>query len=207
MFICVTSDDLQPQTLPLFEKYWKPLKEKHHDLLVTFFVAPYNQEFGQGEENDVSKSESFKKWFEENKDWCEVEIHGYDHTKPPENQRSIEEQDELIQKSIDIMKPFIDDTCLGYKSPFYRMNQNTIKILQSYGFSWYSQWWSLIPLNVINKKIPDFFEIGTHTSLPEGKNPDNIDVFYDQLDWTLTTLESKGCTYSTLRRIMKEVLK
>jgi len=205
-YIIVTSDDLQPKTLPSFYKYWKPLKEKHPNLKVTFFVAPNNQEFSQGEENDISKSKEFKNWFDENKDWCFVECHGFDHTKPFENQRNWENQKEIMENSLKILKPYIDKSCLGYKAPFYKMDHATLFVLSELGFSWYSQWWNFIPLKVVNKRIPEFVEISSHTNLPEAQNPDNIDKIYDRIDYHLTKLENLGFTYSTFRQIMKEVM-
>ncbi len=205
-YVVVTSDDLQPLTLHLFDQYWKPLKEKHPDLRVTFFVAPFNREVGQGSENDISFSEKFKQWYRENKNWCEVEIHGLDHTKPPENQRSYEEQKEIIESAVGALWDYVDPSCIGYKAPFYREDENTLKILNELGFAWHSQWWTLIPLKTINKKMPQILEIGTHTNMPSLKNPDNIDVFYEQLDHHLTFLKQRGFKIVTLRDIMKEVM-
>lgn len=206
MFIVVTTDDLRPETLHLFERYWKPLKEKHPDLKVTFYVSPFYQEFGIKEENDIYRSEEFFEWYEKNKDWVAIEIHGYDHTKEPENLRSYEEQKELIKKSLDVMRWYIDQECLGYKCPFYRGNSDTIKILTELGFSWYSNWWWLHPLKVIKKPMPYFMEFPTHTNGVEANNPDNIDLVYQHLDKKLTEYEEKGFEYSTFRDIIKKVL-
>lgn len=205
-YIVVTSDDLQPFTLSLFEQYWKPLKQKHPNLLVTFFVAPNNQEFNQGKENDISKSEFFKKWFEENKEWCQIECHGYDHTKPPEGLRSKKEQKDLIKKSLEILEPYIDRSFLGFKAPFYRMNEETISVLRELDFYWYSQWWNFTPLKITNKRLPEFVEISTHNNLDIANNPDNIDMVYENIDKNLTKLENLGFIYSSFRNIMKEVM-
>ena len=204
-YIVVTSDDLQPETIILFEKYWKPLKEKHKNLQVTFFVAPYNQEFGQKENNNIENSEDFKKWYNENKSWCQVEMHGMDHTKPPEFLRGEKEQEFILGQSKKILSNYIDENCLGFRSPFFRMNKNTIKCLISSGVSWYSQW-GYLSLLVPNKKhLPEFIEIYTHTNLAVANNPDNIDKVYNLVDEQLTKLEKYGFEYSTLRKIVKEV--
>ena len=206
-FIVVTSDDLQPLTLPLFEQYWKPLKQKHKGLKLTFYVSPFNQEFSNDERNNIIYSEEFKKWYKDNKEWCQVEIHGNTHEKPPENQRTREEQEQLIASSVASMMEYLDDDCLGYKATFYRANDDMITVLRKLGFSWFSQWWSLIPLKINNKRIPFYIEIGTHTNTREANNPDNIDKVYEQLDQALTKYEQMGFEYTTFRDIMKEVLK
>lgn len=206
-YLVVTSDDLQPLTLPLFEQFWKPLKQKHPQLKVTFFVSPFNQEFGVDEKNNIPFSEDFKRWYEENKDWCHVELHGNYHDKPSENKRTKEEQEQLIASAVASMLEYLDDACLGYKAPFYQADDNMIDVLRKLGFSWFSQWWSLTPLKINNKRIPFFIELGTHTSLPQANNKDNIDVYYETLDVQLTEAERLGYEYSTYRDIMKEALK
>ncbi|MDP2672021.1 MAG: hypothetical protein Q8O68_00740 [Candidatus Daviesbacteria bacterium] len=205
MYIICTSDDFQPATIPLFEKYWKPLKEKHPGLIVTFYVSPYNQEFGQGEENNVETSGLFKQWYEENKEWCMVELHGNTHTKPPENLRDKMEQIRVINEGKLVLKDYLDFSCKGYKAPFYRMDENTFDILRESDFKWFSQWWHLNLLTINNKPLPPFRELPTHTSLPEGNNPDNIDKIYEQLDAQLTEYEDAGWKYSSFRQIVKEV--
>lgn len=208
-YIIVTSDDLQPQTLSLVEKYWKSLKEKHPNLKVTFFVSPFNQEFGQGEENHICVSNQFKGWWSENKGWCSIVPHGFDHTKPPECQRDKFEQQEIITETKLIFEKHLGLIPKGWKAPFYRMNEKTIDLLRQEGFTWYSQWWNYIPLKVPNRRIPEFVEIATHTNVSEGKNPDNIDQpgVFDLVDSQLTRLENLGFTYSTFDELSEEIYK
>ncbi len=206
MNICVTCDDLQPLTLPLFYQYFVPLKKNHPNLKVTFFCTPFNKEFTQDEKNDISKSEEFKKWFKDNKKWVEIHPHGLFHTKPPENKESYDEQIELISKSAGALSPYIELNMMGYKAPFYQMNQDMIKTLHKLGFSWYNQWWTTCLLKPNKKRFQQPIEIGTHIGFSEAHNPDNIDVIYDKLDTKLYDLEKLGFEYKTINEIVKEVL-
>ena len=205
----VTSDDLSVQTLPLFYKYWKPLKQKHPKLKVTFFVPVNYSEFNYNKENNISQNSEFIRWFNENKSWCDVECHGYFHMKEPENLLGYEEQLKTLKNMLDVMKPFLDKDCYGYKAPYYRMNENTIKILMELGFSWINQWWYLMPLKAIKKPITPIIEFGSHTGFPQANNQDNIDKIYDEIDDKLTDIETINeveYQYITLREVMKEVL-
>lgn len=206
-YIIVTSDDLSPNTLPLFEKYWLPIKKKHPNMKVTFYVSPFNQEFGNDEKNNIATSKEFKKWWAENKDWCTIVPHGYDHTKPPECQRSKVTQSFMVRDTKRFFEKHFGIKTIGWKAPFYRMSEETIDVLRSEGFVWFSQWWNFIPLKVVNRRIPEFVEVPSHTNVPQAKNPDNIDLIYDTVDNTLTQLEKLNFVYSTFDELAKEVIK
>lgn len=206
-YIIVTSDDLQPATLHLFEHYWKPLKEKHPELIVTFWVAPFNQEFGQDRSNLIAESDVWYKWFEENKEWIVIEPHGCTHTKPPECLNEYKDQVAMIKLVRDAMAPYIDPNVWGWKAPFYKANSEMIEALVHSGCSYYSQWWDTHLLVPQKRKLPEFVEIGTHTNVAAANNPDNIDKIFEKLDNQLTKLENLGFKYSSYRELIKEAIK
>lgn len=202
-FVVVTTDDLQPATLHLW-KYWEDLKAKHPGLRMTAFVSVNNQEFGQLN-NDVRSSPAFRDWFEQNRGWVEVAMHGFDHTKPPEFQRLRNSQREIILKSWDAMRPFLEEDCVGFKAPYYRMSWDTVELLARYKVSYYSQWWNTHLLVPARRQMPRVVEVGTHTSLPQGKNPDNIDRVFEDVDRRIAALELDGWQCANLRDIVRGV--
>lgn len=169
-------------------------------------MSSYYQEFNTNKINEISKSKDFREWYDKRKDWVEIVIHGVDHKKPPEFLRSKEEQEEIIKKCIKDLKPYLNMGCLGFKSPFYRMNNNTLEILKRLGFKWVNEWWHIVPLEVIKKPL-EFMLLPSHTgNLPLQKNPDDIELAYDELNKILFDAESKGFTYATIGEAIKEVL-
>ena len=201
MYMVITSDDLNPSTLNLFNEYWKKLKQNHPELKVTFYVPVNYREFGGN--NDITDSVEFKQWFTENRSWCDVELHGLTHEKPPEFHRGFEEQLSRIGNSINALCDYLDLSCIGFKAPFYRMNEDTVKALSSFNVAWYSQWWNLNLLKPNIRMVPPFIEIGTHTGPSQANNPDNIDIYFDRLDSLLYQLEKEGRKYKTMRDIVK----
>ena len=125
-FKMITCDDVCPSNLKHW-KYWMWVKEKYPELRVLCFViANY-----QNKEN-AAESREFKEWFETNKNWIEVGVHGYDHTSPPLGDRS--NQEELIIKALEILKPFLPEKFL-FRPPGYQRTIHTEKILQKLGFA------------------------------------------------------------------------
>lgn len=204
--IVATTDDFRPSLIPLWESTWDKLKEKHPLLKVTVFVAPFNQEFGVNEEDNISNSQAFKEWFIERIDWVIIELHGFDHTKPPENIRSEDEQERIVKSSIFALRDYIDVDYIGYKAPFFQANSTMTTVLARCGIKWYDQWYHLNFVEPNKKPIPPHLVIPTHTNMEVAQNPDQIDKIYDELDKKLTELEDMGWKYSTYRQIMWEVL-
>ncbi len=201
--IIIETDDLCPESLYKFEKYWKPLKEKHPKMKLTAFVPA----IWQGKkENDVSKSEAFKKFFEENKHWVEIQLHGYDHSKPPEYQRPIKDQQLSFCLSQEIMEEYIkNNKKFGFKACFYRMNQDTINILRYAEMDFYVQWWRIIPLKPTVNPDPfplpfhqGPFIVSTHTSPPTEDNKDDIELVHEVIDKNLSWAEHQGAEYLTM---------
>ena len=121
--IFITTDDFCPKFMEEW-KYWDKLKEIFPSLRVTAFVVPRHDD---KDEFDVSKSKEFKEWFKEHKDWVEIAIHGYDHSKF-ECRLSYEEQFERFKKALKIMRPFLPKRW-GFKPPYYKYTADTMEII------------------------------------------------------------------------------
>ena len=121
--IYLTTDDFCPKFMDSW-KYWEELKKVHPNLRITAFVVPRHD---NKDEYDCSKSKEFKQWFEKNKDWVEVAVHGFDHSKF-ECLLSYDEQLERFKKALEIMKPFLPKKW-GFKPPYYRYNSDTLEII------------------------------------------------------------------------------
>jgi len=120
------TDDVCPSNLGFFE-YWHYVKYRHPDFkLLAFVVANY-----RGKEN-VAESEDFIDWYEETKDWVEIGVHGYDHLNPPEQER--DDAEELVAKSVEILKPFLLSRFL-YRPPGFQRTIHTEPMLKRLGFA------------------------------------------------------------------------
>jgi len=104
------------------------------------------------------------------------------------------------------MNDYIDDGCLGYKAPFYKMSIETYKALIMEGFSWLESWWSIIPITPILRPMPPFYVIPSHTGNELQNNPDNIDKIFDRIDQQLTDAEAnQEVNYVTAVEIIKGI--
>lgn len=186
----------------LFEKHFDELKKVHKELQVTAYVPTYYKEFGTKKENNIRDNKDFYRFWKKRKDWLKIALHGYSHRKPPEYLRSKYHQVLSLNNSFKVLSPYLEPF-FGFKAPFYRINNLTPNILDLIGVSWYCQWWSFIPLRVIKRQIPHYVVLGTHCGTKEQNNPDNIDKIYDQLDFHLHGLESKGFKFSNFNEIMR----
>lgn len=124
----LTTDDVCPSNLKYW-KYWLEIRRAHPDIkVVAFVIANY-----RGEE-DVSKSQEFKDWFEANKDWVTIGVHGYDHGEPPEGFRGKLHQRVSIELALAILKPYLPEKFL-YRPPGFRTMPWTEPILRELGFA------------------------------------------------------------------------
>lgn len=125
--IIFTTDDLCPSYLKFF-KYWDEVHKKYPGKkLIAFTIANF-----QNKEN-IRKSEEFRRWYDEHKDWVEIAVHGYDHLYPPEAER--DDFEECIKKALDILKPFLPEN-YGYRSPGFKFSIRIEPILKKFGFSY-----------------------------------------------------------------------
>lgn len=201
--IYVSTDDMRPSMIPLWEEYWDKLKIHHPSLKVTCFVPVFYQEFNIFPEEDVVTSNSFKEWYEERKNWVEINLHGYTHSKPFENRMSYKKQENIIANTLSTMKNFINTSLVGYKAPFYMMDSNTLKALINLDIKWYDQWWQIYPLAYTKRTLLPYISLGTHTGDYQQNNPDNINKIYDILNTHLYKLEEHNYEYTTATEIIK----
>lgn len=121
----ITTDDLCLSNLKFFI-YWDKIKTKYPNLkLIAFTIANFKNE------ENISESKQFKQWYARHKMWVEIGIHGYDHLYPPECER--DNQEELILKALNILKPFLPKRFL-YRAPGFQITCRTEPILKKLGF-------------------------------------------------------------------------
>jgi predicted deacetylase len=92
---------------------------------IAFVIANYNYE------ENVAESKEFIDWFECNKDWVEIGVHGYIHNSPPEQE--LDNAEELVEKSLDILNPFLGKDFL-YRPPGFQRTIRTEPMLKKMGF-------------------------------------------------------------------------
>jgi len=116
-----TTDDLSVDNLKFF-KYWDKVKEKQPDLkLIAFVIA-----------EGIDKSDKFKEWWVQRKDWVEIGVHCYNHKRPQEGWRT--DQEVWIEKALDILKPHLPENFL-YRPPGFRVLPKTEGVLKKLGFA------------------------------------------------------------------------
>ncbi len=115
-----TTDDLGVDTLRYF-KYFDMIKQKHSNFKMTAFIIA----------KDLPIFE-FTEWFVNRRDWVEVGVHCWEHTKPQEGWRS--DQADYIKKARDILIPFLPNRYL-YRAPGFRVLPKTEKVLRELGFA------------------------------------------------------------------------
>jgi len=123
-----TMDDLgmSMEDIPKLEQ----LKRKLPTAKVTCFTVPDWEMNGVG----LSGNKEFKKWFEKNKDWVEIAIHGLTH-HGTEGNLPYEEQCEKLKKALEIMEEFLP-AIIGYKPPANDSNPDTIKAVFDSGYDY-----------------------------------------------------------------------
>lgn len=122
--ICI--DDVCPENLKYFWPVSQIKAKYNNSRIIAFVIANYHNE------QNISESPEFNKWFEEYKNTVEIGLHGYDHTYPPEQEKSNAE--ELVYKSIQILKPYLKPRFL-YRPPGHQRTIHTESILKKCGVS------------------------------------------------------------------------
>jgi predicted deacetylase len=122
----LTTDDVCLSNLK-FWKYWLEVKEHYPDIkVIAFVIANYKHE------ENVYQSQEFREWFDANKSWVTVGVHGYDHELPQEGFR--DDQKAYIAKALDLLRPFLPEQFL-YRPPGFRFMAKTEGILKQLGFA------------------------------------------------------------------------
>lgn len=211
--IIVETDDLCPASMHKF-KYWLELKKKFPKLKLTAWVPACWQD---KDENNILKNKEFRLLWLENKKWLEFHPHGYLHDKPPECQRDYKEQKFIINQSLGYLMEYIKlNPAVGWKCPFYKISEDTLKILKKLDFSFYQNCWKIVPLkpvkNYTEHNIPFHqgpFLISTHTS-PLGEGcPDDISLSETRIniESLLRNLEAYKFEYLTMGEYISRLIK
>ena len=123
----ITTDDLCLEYLDNFVLF-DALKKIYPEFqMIAFAIGNF-----KNKENLV-KSEKFKKWYEERKNWVEIAVHSYDHDEIPDGDRDNEK--EWIEKAYQSLKDFLPKE-YGYRSPGWQTTNKTESILKELGFSY-----------------------------------------------------------------------
>jgi len=79
----------------------------------------------------ITECKAFVEYFNKNRLWTLIGVHGYDHMAPPEQER--DNAEELVKLSIKILKPYLH---LGpiYRPPGFQTTIHTEKMLKKLGF-------------------------------------------------------------------------
>lgn len=163
----ITTDDVCPSNLKNFH-YWEKVKDRYpHLRLIAFTIANYRNE------QNVTQSKEFKKWFNRNKNWVEIGVHGYDHLYPPECERP--NQQRYIELALTILKPFLPDNYI-YRPPGFQYTTKTVPILKQLGFAGIAYQKKIQFFNKTH--VPVF---NTHCTFAQYTNP--IGRIWDTTDW------------------------
>lgn len=200
--ILVTTDSFTPTNISLWEKYWDKLKENHNDLRVTVFTIPF---FLGRKKDDICDNIPFEKWYDQRKEWVELGQHGYTHCKPPECKKFKNTQYSTIKRGMRKIGGYVGDSIYIFKAPYHQMNEFTISVLKSLGFTCCVYFNQLIILKKVNYLIPDFQVVETHTNF-DSNNPDDIRFIFNKLDDYLFELENNNSKFLTIGGLIKPLL-
>jgi predicted deacetylase len=122
-----TVDDLCLEYLNNFKLFEDIKRDFPEFKLIAFTISNFKNN------EHISISTTFKKWFERNKDWVEIAVHSYDHDDIPDGDRDNEEY--FITKALEELKSFLPKE-YGYRSPGWQTTNKTEEILKKLGFSY-----------------------------------------------------------------------
>lgn len=63
---------------------------------------------------------------------CEIALHGYAHEGA--YSLTVEQERDILEKCIDIMKKLTGKRPVGYRAPLYQIRESTLDLLEEYGF-------------------------------------------------------------------------
>ena len=136
----ITTVDLSVKFLDFWNENFDVLKEEFPALEVTAFTTPV---WDNKKQYDITESRAWSDWYESHKDWVHIAMHGFHHIKPKsatskiqfEGLQSFENQLDLYGKSYDKLKDYMPKHW-GFKSPFYKWNQDTLDALAELNCTW-----------------------------------------------------------------------
>lgn len=106
------------------------IKKKFPELKLTCFTVPDWEMNGVG----LKGNKLFKGWFNKNKDWVEIAIHGLNH-REIEGNLPYDKQCQKLRKALEIMKEFLPSK-IGYKAPANDTNKDTLRAVYDCGYDY-----------------------------------------------------------------------
>jgi len=106
------------------------MKQQNPQLKVNCFVIA-NKGFGE----NVAEDANFCKWFESNRDWIQLGVHGYDQSieLKSEVERDSWELKRCLTQSLRILSPFLPSK-KGYRPPDFQSSIHLKRLLQELKF-------------------------------------------------------------------------
>ena len=132
----------------------------------------------------------------------EIQQQGYKNINPPECKRFRKPQHAILKRGFRKILTYLPDDCYVFKPPFDQMDNNTLGILSSLGFSACIRYKGLILLRPTFNQLPPYKIISSRINIDE-KTPDDIQKLWKMLDVEFSTFESKGYEFSTLSELLK----
>ena len=198
----ITCDCMQPQVIPIWKKTWDQLKKDHPKLKVNVFVVPYWKELP---ENDVFRNKDFEKWYEERKDWVEIGQMGYHYLNQLECLRFKNPQYAYLRRGYRKVGCFMPKDIYCFKPPKQRMNEHTLPILRSLGFSACIYNKEIIMLRKTEKPLNEYIMVETSINI-DSRSPDNINLLQTNFNNYFTKVEQEGNEYITASELIRGAL-
>jgi len=164
----ITTDDFCPKFMHMW-KYWEKLKNKWPSFRLTAFIVPnWEGKF------PVNKSREFRDWYESNKDWVEVAMHGFDHSFAECQKYNGKKLQERLTNGFNTIRDFLPDKW-GFKPPYYKYNSECIDfVLEKLGAEYFM---TLAGMITKDHRLQRFPVIESHTN-DETKMNDRIDKIH-----------------------------
>ena len=83
----------------------------------------------------VNQSAMFSNWMSARQDWVITGMHGLNHSYPPEYIRGLDEKNELMKKSYDMLRDFLPKNWSA-KAPGNKIDEESIHLLGKLGCRW-----------------------------------------------------------------------
>lgn len=198
--VIVTCNEMNPHTIPLWIKTWDELKKKHPLLKVTAYCYPVHLGLP---ENDVFRNKSFAQWYRERKEWVEIGQLGYGLRNKSDCKRFSSKQHSLLYSGYRKISSLMPKRHYSFRAPQYKMNEYTLPIIGSLGFSACLYHGKFILLCDVPVALSEHLVVESSISMDE-RNPDNIVNIKDIFDRHLTKLEKEGYRYLTTNELIKK---
>ena len=92
-------------------------------------------------------------------DWVEVGVHGWEHSYPPECERS--NQEEYIVRGLEALRKYLPKK-IGFRAPGFQLTALTYPILEKLGFYFIAHQYTIQRLDNLFKIITNHKLVNTH---------------------------------------------